>query len=63
MAVYRCKRCNYLYIDDENEILEQAEDTLTIINKYIETMAEDVDKNKLQGLIKELYDEAALLRV
>ena len=20
MAIYRCKRCNYLYIDDENEI-------------------------------------------
>jgi len=52
-----------LNIDDEDEILEQAEDTITIINKYIESLSEDVDKNKLQTLIKELYDEAALIRV
>ena len=38
-----------LNIDDEDEILEQAEDTITIINKYIDSMPEDVDKNKLQN--------------
>jgi DNA repair exonuclease SbcCD nuclease subunit len=52
-----------LNMDSDDGILEQAEDTLTILNKYIDSSDFNVDKVKLQGLIKDLYDEAALIRV
>lgn len=52
-----------LNMDSDDGILEQAEDTLTILNKYIDGSDFNVDKAKLQQLVKELYDEAALIRV
>ena len=50
-------------MDSDDGILEQAEDTLTILNKYIDGSDFNVDKVKLQKLVKDLYDEAALIRV
>jgi DNA repair exonuclease SbcCD nuclease subunit len=39
---------------DENEI----EDTLTILNKYVQEVEFDLDKNIIKNLIKEIYQEA-----
>ncbi len=44
-------------IDDD--IVDQAEDTLTILNKYIDNVKEDsISNDKLKTLMKELYIEA-----
>jgi hypothetical protein len=42
----------------DEDIINQAEDTLQIINKVIDSSELDVDSNKLKGIIKELYIEA-----
>jgi len=43
----------------EDDIINQAEDTLTIINKYVDGISEDnIDNNKLKNVLKELYVEA-----
>ena len=53
-----------LNVDTDDVILEQAEDTLTILNKYIDSAWEvNCDSEKLKNLLKELYDEAAFLRI
>ena len=43
--------------EDDNEV-DQAEDTVTILNKYVENLTTDLDKDKLKVLMKELYVEA-----
>jgi len=44
-------------IDDE--IVNQAEDTLTILNKYIDSIPqENIDNSKLKNIFRELYIEA-----
>jgi DNA repair exonuclease SbcCD nuclease subunit len=41
------------------DALDQAEDTLTIINKYIDASESDsIDPAKLKSMVKELYNEA-----
>jgi DNA repair exonuclease SbcCD nuclease subunit len=43
----------------EDDMLDQAEDTLTIINKFVDSINEDhIDNNKLKNVLKELYVEA-----
>jgi DNA repair exonuclease SbcCD nuclease subunit len=43
----------------EEDMLDQAEDTLTILNKYVDNISEDsIDNNRLKTLLKELYVEA-----
>jgi hypothetical protein len=43
----------------DNDMLDQAEDTLTIINKYVDGINEEhIDVNKLKSVMKELYVEA-----
>ena len=40
-------------------MIDQAEDTLTILNKYIDSIPTDnIDNNKLKGIFRELYLEA-----
>lgn len=41
-----------------DELVNQAEDTITILNKYIDGMTLDVDNNKLKNHMRELYVEA-----
>mgnify|MGYP003343899962 FL=1 len=45
-------------IDDDQEIIDQAEDTMTILSKYIDNLALDVEPDKLKTLMRELYVEA-----
>lgn len=43
----------------DDDMLDQAEDTLTTLNKYAETLKDDgIDNDKLKTLLKELYVEA-----
>jgi DNA repair exonuclease SbcCD nuclease subunit len=43
----------------EDDMVDQAEDTLTTLNKYVESIVnENIDNNKLKTLLKELYVEA-----
>ena len=45
-------------IDDDQEIVDQAEDTMTILSKYIDNLTLDVESDKLKTLMRELYVEA-----
>ena len=43
----------------DDDMIDQAEDTLTILNKYVDSIQEDgIDNNKLKTLLRELYVEA-----
>ena len=42
----------------EEDLMSNAEDTLTILSKYIENLETNVDKNKLDRLLHGLYTEA-----
>ena len=49
--------------ESEEDIVDEAEDTLTVLNKYINNMTVDVDKSKLHTLVRELYTEALQMDV
>ena len=42
----------------DEEMAQDAEDTLTILSKHIETMEISQDKEKLQNIVRSLYTEA-----
>lgn len=44
--------------DISDDDVDQAEDTITILNKYVDNLTTDLDKNKLKGLFREVYVEA-----
>lgn len=46
-----------IFLSEEEEITE-AEDTLTILSKYVSNLNVDLDKTVLDGLMRELYSEA-----
>ena len=39
----------------------ESEDTLSILNRYIEDSETDIDKSKVQKLVQEVYQEACEL--
>ena len=43
---------------EDDDIVDEAEDTLTILEKYVDSMSLDVDKGRLNNLLKDLYIEA-----
>jgi hypothetical protein len=45
-------------LDMEQEIVDQAEDTMTILSKYIDNLTLNVEPDKLKTLMRELYVEA-----
>jgi len=45
-------------VDNDQEIIDQAEDTMTILSKYIDNLSLDVEPEKLKSLMRELYVEA-----
>lgn len=42
----------------DDELVDQAEDTVTILSKYIDNLTLTVDNDKLKNLMRELYVEA-----
>ena len=48
-------------VDDE-EIVDEAEDTLTIFRKYVNNMTTDINKEKLNKTISDVYAEALELK-
>jgi DNA repair exonuclease SbcCD nuclease subunit len=49
---------NDLIVENDEEIINQAEDTMTILSKYIDNLEIDVQPEKLKTLMRELYVEA-----
>lgn len=47
-----------LNLEDDDDIVNEAEDTITILNKYIDQLDVSVDKKKLDSLMRTLYTEA-----
>jgi hypothetical protein len=43
----------------EDDMIDQAEDTITILNKYVDSIQEEkLDNKKLKSILQELYVEA-----
>jgi DNA repair exonuclease SbcCD nuclease subunit len=47
-----------LSIEEDQEMIDQAEDTITILSKYIDDLSLNVRGDKLKSLMRELYVEA-----
>lgn len=45
-------------LDEDPEIIDQAEDTMTILSKYIDNLTLNVEPEKLKTVMRELYVEA-----
>tara|TARA_Y100000310_G_scaffold344909_1_gene460408 strand:+ start:11347 stop:12375 length:1029 start_codon:yes stop_codon:yes gene_type:complete len=53
-----------LDLGDDEDLIDQAEDTLTILSKYINSLELDgIDTNSLQTLLHSLYNEASSLDI
>lgn len=48
----------HLDLEDDEDIIDEAEDTLTILKTYVDGLDIKNDKNELQQVLKMLYDEA-----
>lgn len=47
-----------LNLEADDQIVNEAEDTMTILKKYIDSIEIETDKERLDKLIRSLYDEA-----
>ena len=47
-----------LDLDDDDDIVNEAEDTATILSNYIDSLNTTVDKKRLDTLMRTLYNEA-----
>jgi hypothetical protein len=43
---------------EDDDIVSEVDDTLTILEKYIDSLEIDADKKKLNSLMRNLYQEA-----
>jgi nanoRNase/pAp phosphatase (c-di-AMP/oligoRNAs hydrolase) len=50
-----------LNLEDDEDIVDEAEDTVTIMKKYIDKFNLSVDKTELSKVVQSLYDEALTL--
>ena len=41
-----------------DDIVQYAEDTTTLLNKYIDELDIELDKDRLKGIMRGLYNEA-----
>ena len=48
----------HMDLEADDDIINEAEDTLTILNKYIDQMQVQGDRQRLDNLIRNLYQEA-----
>lgn len=49
---------NFQLVESEDFEAEESEDTLSILNRYVEESETDLDKRFIQKLIREIYQEA-----
>ena len=47
-----------LNLEDDSDIVNEAEDTLTILSKYVNQLDIKADKSKLENLLRTLYNQA-----
>ena len=47
-----------LNLEEDNDIINEAEDTMTILHKYINGLTISVEKNRVENIIQNLYTEA-----
>jgi hypothetical protein len=47
-----------LNLETDDDIVDEAEDTLTILRKYVDNLELDADKKQLDVLMRSLYEEA-----
>ena len=47
-----------LDLESDDDIVSEAEDTMTILDKYIDNLEVNVNKTQLETTIKDLYSEA-----
>ena len=47
-----------LEFEDDDSVIDEAEDTLTILSNYIDTLNIQKNKKELDNLIRTLYNEA-----
>ena len=40
------------------DIVNQTEDTMTLLDNYVDDLETDLNKSRIKGLIKEIYQEA-----
>lgn len=52
-----------LDLEDDEDLVNEAEDTLTILSKYIDGMGEAVPKKRLDTLMRSLYNEALHMEI
>lgn len=66
-AIYSVEPADVKIVEDfsdisegiDDEMVDQAEDTLTILNKYVDGLSESsIDNNKLKNILRELYIES-----
>jgi hypothetical protein len=48
----------HLDIDDDEDIINEAEDTPTILESYVDALDINTDKEKVKTILKDLYDRA-----
>ena len=46
-----------------DEIIENAQDTTTLLERYIDELDVDIDKNRLKSTMRTLYLEASDLEI
>jgi len=42
----------------DGDIVDQTEDTMTLLNSYIDDLETNLNKSKIKGLVKDIYQEA-----
>ena len=47
-----------LDIIDESELVDEAQDTLTILKQYVQNLEFNGDKDKVERVLDDLYKEA-----
>jgi len=47
-----------LDLEDDDDLVDEAEDTITILSKYIDGMPDNIPKKNLDNLMRSLYTEA-----
>jgi hypothetical protein len=64
--LYQCNPAQISIVEDhmnmdeleDDDLVNEAEDTMTILGKYVDSLEIDADKSKLNSLMRNLYQEA-----